>query len=268
MLIGFVIPFKPKCQSSDWAHDCRLLNRTIHSLLNQTNKDFAVYVVYTDLPINIVKNSHIKYIPYFEPFRPYEEIKQAEKYIANFSNRKEYMARYFDKGKKVTYGCKFVKKDRCLYAMNVDADDLISNKLVDFVSLNNRGGKADGWFIPKGFVWRDGSNILLRQRQMQDFNGSTHIIRSDIVPIPNFTSTDWTDYNLFAAHGWTVNRLKNIYGKIMEPIPFECVIYVVHQSNNSNIGNKIGILSLKKILKMITRGQILSRNIKKEFFNS
>lgn len=264
MLLGFIIPFKPESQSIDWQDDNRLLNRTIHCILSQTNDDFGIWVVYTDEPLNKIQHEKVSYIQYPDPFRYYDEIPDADKYFHLFK-RKLFMARFYDKGKKVTYGCEKAKAAGCDYLMCVDSDDLISNRIVEFVKQNNRYNKADGWYIPYGYIWEDGSPLILRQSRMQNVNGSTHIIRQDIVWVPDWSSTDWSDYSLFAAHGWIVSRLKEHFNKTLEPIPFRGVIYVAHKNNDSQIKQNMGSLSLKTIAKKILRGRLLSRKIKDEF---
>lgn len=249
--------------------DNHLLNRTIGCILNQRSKgiEFRIYVVYSDIPENKIESLRVSYIHYPYPFQFYEDIKDGEKYFHLFKE-KFFMARFYDKAKKVTYGCKQAKEDGCLYLMNVDADDLISNKILEFVNHNNNNGIIDGWYIPKGYVWENGSRIIIRQKQMQNFNGSTHIIREDIVKIPDFSSSDWLDYNLFASHGWILSRLKQYMGKVLQPISFPAVIYVVHESNDSKIKNSISGKSLKGLAKKILRGQLLTRKLKDEFFIS
>ncbi len=264
MLVGFVIPFKPQSQSNDWADDNRLLNRTIRCILNQTCSEFRVYVVYTDEPLTRIQDPKLKYIQYPDPFRNYDEIPDAEKYFHLFK-RKLFMARFYDKGKKVTYGSSFAKEDGCAYIMNVDSDDLISIRIVEYIKENNRNKEVDGWYIPLGYIWEDHSRLILRQNQMQNFNGSTHIIRQDIVWVPDWSSTNWSDYSLFAAHGWVVNRLKEHFDKTLLPLPFRGVVYVAHKNNDSKIKQSMSSVNLKSLAKKILRGWLLTKRLKQEF---
>lgn len=263
-MLGIIVPFKPKSQSPNWIRDNELLSNTIRCILNQSSNDFRVYVVYTDIPINIIQNDKIIYLQYPYPFEYYEEIKDADKFFHLFK-RKLFMARFYDKGKKVTFASNIAKKDGCNYLMNVDADDLISSRIVKFVKQNNRNGEVDGWYIPKGYVWVYGSKIILKQNQMQNFNGSTHIIREDIIKIPDFSSTDWNDYSLFASHGWIRERLKEHSGKILEPIPFRGAVYVAHENNDSKITDTLSLTNWKGLAKKIIRGRLLTRTIREEF---
>lgn len=263
-MIGFIVPFKPKSQSNNWVSDNHLLGQTLSGILRQTQKDFLIYVVYTDMPTHILQDDQIKYIRYPKPFEHYVEIQDAEKYFHLFK-RKLFMARFYDKGKKVTWGCAAAKNDGCQYIMCVDADDLISNRIVEFVNDHSNNGEVDGWYISKGFVWKKGSSYVLKQNQMQNFNGSTHILRADYINIPDFSSTDWSDYSLFAAHGWVVSRVKEHFGKILQPIPFRAVIYVVHESNDSKISESLKKFNFKSMAKKFLRGQLLTQKIKLEF---
>src|SRR5690606_4716603 len=134
-------------------------------------------------------------------------------------------------GKKITYGCKIAKEDGCDYIMSVDADDLISNQLLNYIEANNNNGKVPGWYIEKGYVVSEGGNWAIRQKKMHLFNGSTHILRSDIINIPDFNSTEWHDFSLFTAHGWIKGRLKKYFNIEIEPIGFYAVVYIIHHNN-------------------------------------
>src|SRR5690349_16645662 len=159
-MVGFVIPFKSKKKSKDWELDCRLLNRTIRSVLNQTAKNFKCYVVYSDLPPDPIHHEKLQWIQYPFPFLESHEIEDEEKFKIRYGLGKN-LPFFFDQGKKIMYGVSFAKKDGCRFAMSVDSDDLLSNKLVQYVQEDSRPGDC-GWFINKGYMYTENSSLLLK----------------------------------------------------------------------------------------------------------
>ena len=73
--------------------------------------------------------------------------------------------------------------------MKLDADDLISSKLVAW--LDNAAGEA-GYLIKHGWVWRSGSRYLLQRTEYLDRTcGSCLIIRSDVADKTGPFLTEW-----------------------------------------------------------------------------
>lgn len=263
-MIGFVLPFKPKKESSDWSNDNRLLQNTITSLLQQKSVEFFAYVVYTDEPENRILHDHVKYIAFPLRFLEYDEIDMGNPGVF-VPNKQRLVERRFDKGRKIIFGCQCAKEDGCSYLMSVDADDLISNKLVEYIEKHNNQDTLAGWYIPKGYVLNSMNKKLYRQYKMHLFNGSTHILRADLVPIPDFKSLDWQNYNWFVSHGWTKVRLKEQLGVELLPIPFYAVIYVVHHSNISPIFSIIRAKSFRNFIKRLIYRLPFSRTIQATF---
>lgn len=182
------------------------------------------------------------------------------------ANDKIIVARRWDKSKKIFLGCKKAKEDGCHFIMSVDADDLISNKLVGYIAQREEQEKISGFYINKGYLYRPSSKRMIRvNKNMQAFNGSTHILHIDLIKIPNFDNLLYTDINLFTSHGWVVARMKMEYDVELEPIPFPAVVYVAHGGNISNVSNLNMIGKLKNIVKLIVRGKWVTKVIKKEF---
>ena len=113
------------------------------------------------------------------------------------------LERRWDKSKKIFYGCKIAKEEGCTYLMSVDADDLVSNRLVSYIDDRIKENDVPGFYIKKGFLLHTGEKRMIKISEgMQNFNGSTHILKTDYVEIPDFNTGEWMDYNLFTSHGW------------------------------------------------------------------
>lgn len=244
--------------------DNELLNSTLNCLLNQTEGNFLIFVVYSEKPICLLKDAKINYIQSPFPFLDYEQIPNHEAEL-EWHKDKELMARRFDKSKKIIYGCKFAKERGCKYLMAVDADDLVSSKIVAFLNKNNEKGTCPGWYINKGYVLKKNHWFGVKNLNMHSFNGSTHILREDLVDIPDFYNSGYVAFSMFTAHGWTKNRIKDYYNEELNQLNFFGVIYIVHSGNLSRIASIYSEISIKNISKRIIRGKYINKKIRKEF---
>lgn len=261
-MIGFIVPLKPKTVSKNWALDSRLLERTLRSICNQTNKNFKVILVFNDRPET--EFTHPNLIYHYFPFDPVssDEIEDLD-YVLKYYSR-DYAEKMLDKGKKTFYGCKKAIEIGCEYLMGVDGDDLISNQIAAFV--NDRiSSKSAGWRIKKGFIYEENSTILIKNFEIQDINGSTHIIRKDLIKIPDFSTNVLWNYNLFEAHGYTYDRIRQFHNVMLDDYPSFGVIYMIHHNNTSNIRLFTQRISLKNFVKKILRGKWLNNKIRSEF---
>lgn len=263
---AIIIPFRPKAESLDWRNECDLLHQTIQSIIQQTYAGFKVFVVYNDLPDNLVADERVDYVLFPYGHQTYEEIEIREELFVKFKKSTKMVVRRWDKARKLTYGSKLAKEAGCDYIMALDADDRLSNRLLAYLSKDAEEHDRKGWYINKGYLHRQQSNYLIRvPKNMRSLNGSTHILHADLLKIPNFDSLDWQDYNMFTDHGWVVDRMKNYYGVTIVPIPFAALVYIVHHSNISQVRKKEYNLNIKGIAKRIMRGVWLSNRLRSEF---
>jgi hypothetical protein len=261
-MIGFVVPIKPKAVSNDWAFDCLLLERTMRSICGQTNAKFVLIIVYNERPETNFTHPNIVFLHYPYPPAKADDFEDLD-YVIKYYSR-EYAEKMMDKGKKIHYGCKKAIELGCEYMMGVDSDDLVSNQLAAFVHKNGQADKA-GWRIKKGFIYQEGSWLLEKKMDIQNINGGTHIIRKDLITIPDFSSNLFWNYNLFEAHGYTFQRLKDFNQAILADYPMFGIIYIVHHNNYSNILHLTKKLTIRNVVKKIIRGKMLSAAIRKEF---
>ena len=232
---GIIIPFRPKVSSANWETESQLLRQTLFSVLNQSYKNFKIFVIYTDLPIDPVQDSRISYSYLEGGYQSYEQIGHREKLLQHFQSEKLVVSRW-DKGKKIVFGCQLAKEAGCEYIMPLDSDDLISSRLFAYCAAEAEKKSAMGWYAEKGFLYQQGSRHLIRvPKNMRLVNGSTHILKAQLIQIPHKDSTDWLDFNFFTDHGWIKDRVQESNGAILEPIPFPAVVYVVHKSNISKV---------------------------------
>lgn len=268
-MLGFILPLRPQAQSKDWKKDCKLLEATIGSLFNQRSQHYSIFVVYTDLPrlpqefLNSDK-LNLVYFPY--PFMQSADIPDANEILYLFSNNELMLERRWDKSRKIFFGCLQAIAAGCKYLMSVDADDLISNKLVGHIEKEAQNLDIPGFYINSGYLYRIGeSKMISIPNDMQNYNGSTHILHSKFIKMPDFEKGKWLDFNLFTSHGWIRERLKQESNSTLIPIPFPAIVYVAHEGNISNVGYLKGLDRFKYFLKIVLRGRKLTQKTKKEF---
>lgn len=86
-MIGFVIPFRARNKSKNWNLDVQLLQRTIRSLLAQTDARLRVVLVYSDMPDIYINDSRFVAVSF-----PYKFLTAYE--ISDFDT---YAKKYYDK---------------------------------------------------------------------------------------------------------------------------------------------------------------------------
>ncbi len=262
---AIVIPFRPKTESNNWIEESQLLNQTISSILRQTYHFLKIFVIYTDLPQDIIKDARVVYNVFPFQHHAYKEIAMHEELLSKFKSEKMVVRRW-DKGRKLSYGCKIAKELGFDYIMALDADDRLSKNFFSYLVSKSPDGSCPGWFMEKGYIYKPPSFYFLRvPHGMRSLNGSTNILRSDLVQIPDFNSGDWQDYNLFTDHGWVKTRVKEYYNAEMESIEKPMLVYVVHDSNISNIKRKEYGFRFQAFIKRIIRFVPITKRLKEEF---
>lgn len=263
-MLGFVIALKGKAKSKNWSKDSLLVKRTIQSLLNQTNGDYRIYVAYSDMPENAVEHKKLQWIQFPYAFAEMEDISDREIFLTRYTLG-AYLTGFYDQGKKSLYAASFARKEGCRYIMSVDYDDLLSNKIAGFVN-NADEAKNYGWFINKGYVYKEGENHLLKVPEgINGRCGSSNIIRIDYVPAPSFSSTNYQDFKFFPTHNFIPEWLKIDHNIDIQPLPFYGLIYLLHNTNFYNPSNSVGGSRVKNMIKSFVRGRLLTPSLKREF---
>lgn len=262
-LFGFVIAFRAKENSKDWHREVRLLSRTLHSILNNKCGHFKIVVVFSDFPAVNISDDRIIWKKYESHFVKSDEISDFNDYASKYYDSR-FAEISFDQGKKIMIGCSELKKLGCSYVMSVDADDLISCNLVDFVKEKNKL-QLPGWVVSRGFIYNEGEKKIMKQPwKFNLLNGSSYIIRIDLIPIPFHDSMSLLDNNFFASHAWLYFRLKESGHKLLK-LPFYGSVYVAHGQNWSNISELNKLRGFKKTVKKVLFGRKIDPIIVKEF---
>lgn len=260
-----VIPFRPKTESSNWEQESRLLDQTVQSVLAQTYQHIKVFVVCTDVPFYQVADERVCYEHLPFPYQPFAAIPIHQELLQKFKSEKMVVRRW-DKARKITWGCKLAKEEGFDYIMSLDADDLLSKHFFARLAAASEEGKCPGWYMHSGYLYKRGTKyLMLVPKLMRFLNGSTHVLRSDLIRIPDFDSVSWYDYSLFTDHGWIKERFKKYLQIDLQRIDEPMLVYVVHESNISKVHEKEYARTLKNFVKRILRGRLLTAARKAEF---
>ena len=262
-MIGFVVPIKPRRFSTNWEKDNRLLERTLGAILNQTDPNFKIFILYTDKPQINIHHSSINYILFDFPFLETKEILDFESKVKRWMPDPVYVSKMFDKGRKIMLGCKYAKEAGCNFIMSSDSDDLISNKLAAFV--NKQATDSVGWVLKNGYMHLESLNVLIKKTDIFKVNGSTNIINAKYVPNPNFNSRYYYDFNFFEGHGYLPLRMQEMYHKKQDELPFIGVVYTIQSDNASHINKILSLKNIKTLAKIILHGKLMNKRIAKEF---
>jgi len=238
-MLTFLIPLLSKRVAKSWRETSDLLDRTLHSIYAQTSDRYQVLIVGNEPP-DLELPENVKFLPVDFPLPK----KFDDPYKTN-------RARERDRSAKVTYGLLYLYQtgDRSAYVMPVDADDLISRRIVEFTERRARETPGHpGWFLRRGYRYRDGSNwIYIMRKGFDGLCASSIVTRLDVYHFLD----EHPEVDLAEAVHWSpefdtlVDRYNSSYrhrdiiktlterGQTLERLPFPGGIYVMHADNMS-----------------------------------
>lgn len=208
-MLMFVIPIKSPKVSTSWFEVCRLFERCLRSVCNQTSLDFQVLVVCNEKPQIAFNHPKVKYLEVDFP------VPSAD-----------YFAKMNDRSNKVVFGLLAASKFNPSHVMIVDADDCISKQIAAFV---NNNPQSNGWFIDKGYEYIDGSQkIYIRRKNFYKMCGTCNIINYKLFTLPEKQKTyyDITEYDAFLTGHSLSKEILAERGTPIQPLPFSGTIYI------------------------------------------
>jgi hypothetical protein len=265
-LSTFISPVRQQDNARDWGLLKANLVQTVASISNQTNHDWRGIIVANegaDLP-DLPERFSVERVT-FPPNDMHER--------GNLSLEDFYDAFRLDKGRRVLRGMLRARDSR--FFMIVDDDDLISARLVQYVSEN---AGANGWLIDKGYVWDDGGKLLFGHDKFNHLCGTSLIVRSDLYGVPEqfeSASPDWIK-SMLGSHIRIAGILAE-RGTPLEPLPFRGAVYrVAHRGSHSGepsllvtyFLNWTALKRPRRILRNVRRLRLLDQAAKREFFGT
>jgi hypothetical protein len=246
-MLCFVMALKSKQVSNDWSRVCQLFEASLISAFRQTDPDLRVIVVCHETPTVRGHYDHrLEFINVDSPVPAERDTSWGMK----------------DKWSKLQVGLIRCGEIKPQFVMIMDADDLVSNRLV---ALTRAHPHCNGWTINLGYYYRFGSKWILRN---PEFNcGTNAIVSSRLIEFPTDTSRAARDRRTVLRWGHTVIARKLAEaGTPLQPIPFPGAVYVhSHGENDSHFGQRLFPQIPRPILRRLSQQRFCSARIRREF---
>jgi hypothetical protein len=258
-LLTFVIPVRHQATVEDWPGVKQRMEVTLRSLCAQRHPGWNAVVVANegaDLP-EIPDRVDVAWVDF-----PRNTLPNRAGPIEEF-----YQAVRLDKGRRLLAGLALARPKG--HVMFVDYDDIVSCRLAELVS---RHPSSNGWFFQSGFLWSGGLDLLLCEPYFFKYCGTSHIVRSDLLPIPDVIE----DANEQLVCRWLGSHIfiKDDFDKIgtsLNPLPFAGTIYRVGHcdatSGSSNLAAHLTLLGQRTSEEEVARKlRSLDDSLTQEFF--
>jgi len=265
----FITSLRHPQNATSLDHVLDLLDRTLISVCNQTANDFKVIVVYNEGSSLRSHHPGVIYHPINLPPNPLYEL--------GSSNEDGRNAVRLDKGQKYLTGLyrarEFSGAQSPAYVMFFDADDCVSSHMVEFV---NRSSQHNGWFLDRGFLYREGGHFMYNiPANFSRICGTSHVIRYDLFNLPEQMETVRREYILrgLGSHIFIREMLAD-NGTPLDPLPFTGAVYIIgHGDNHSQtlgyrpfiFGRHGGSKGVLGTLRALSRFRLLTNSLRGEF---
>ena len=273
--VAFLIPFASRRTKSRWDIACADLRQTLKSVHNSTSESYCVVVAGHEPPdFNIETKAKACFLSVDHDIPRHQN--------AVVSGR-------LDKLAKIAAAWNYAKSTwNPHYLMKLDADDLISSRLVQWLE---NFGREPGYLMKHGWLWQSGARHLLQFTEYLDrVCASCLIIRSDVADQEepfltevegiqlneaslNFAASD--HYSLVPGSGTSTLLLNDSHqryaaqfaylGHKLSTLPFRAVIYRKGNPDSNSAALETGRPSLRMILGTIRRTKLMTTTLKREF---
>ena len=273
--VAFLIPFASRRAKSRWDIACADLRQTLKSVHNSTSESYCVVVAGHEAPdFNIETKAKACFLSVDHDIPRHQN--------AVVSGR-------LDKLAKIAAAWNYAKSTwNPHYLMKLDADDLISSRLVQWLE---NFGREPGYLIKHGWLWQSGERHLLQFTEYLDrVCASCLIIRSDVADQKgpfltevegiqlneaslNFAASD--HYSLVPGSGASTLLLNDSHqryaaqfaylGHKLSTLPFRAVIYRIGNPDSNSAALETGRPSLRMVLGTIRRTKLMTTTLKREF---
>jgi hypothetical protein len=237
-MLVFVVPLKSARVSNSWERVCKLFERTIRSVCQQTSSDFHAIVVCHEKPTIDFSHPKITYLEVDFPF-PKETNPVAKGDT--------------DKGRKMLKGLIYAEQFSPTHTMTVDADDCVSKHLAEFVKQHPQ---ANGWYVDRGYKYQENTAyIYLKRRNFYRMCGTSNILKYDLNFLPQVPEYNrgYGHYKYHILHARIRDALAE-KGCAIAPLPFAGAAYILGYGDNVYGHEKnfsFNILNRRKLTKSI-----------------
>ena len=215
-MLVFIIPVKSQKVATSWSELCKLFDRCLRSVCNQTSENFRVVIVCNEKPQKYFYHPNVTYLEV--NFPPPND---------------DYGAKVDDRAKRVVAGLLAVKDLHPTHVMSVDADDCISRKIAEFV---NQYPDSNGWYVNSGYEYEEGSSkVSMRHQDFHKICGTCNIVNYRLFSLPEkmMPYEELAGYDRFlGGHPLAKGDLAE-RGTPIAPLPFPGVVFVRDRAGES-----------------------------------
>lgn len=214
-MLAFITSLRSKTVANDWKRVCALFERTACSVFNQTTPHFRLIVTCHERPILT---------------KPFDERLEFIEVDFPPPDRREHILLSNDKVKKLIVALNKARDCGASFVMPLDADDMVSNRLVAFVLARPR---ADGWYVRHGWRYYEGQKWIERLGRFNQVCGSCNILSRRWFNFSKEPELERdADENLISeGHDRAVLNFRE-RGVALRPVPFRAIIYVCDGGEN------------------------------------
>lgn len=247
----FIVPLRSPETCSNWREVSSLCNSTLKSLMQQDSKNYQVILVCNSPPLDFIPNEHITLVQ--ESFSIPKSWDEANADIYTKVKR----------GMLEVKNLQLIRPDSSVFVMRVDADDLVSNRLVSFAE---RFQNSDGWYFAIGYIYEIGKNHMFIRPRFNAVSGTSHIIKCTYSDFPKSMETPPTEWLDVIWQHLRVNELLKPKSRKLTFLPFPGAVYRINPQNlsSTNLEDK-RFSSLKSVLWKILCKRKLTTKIINEF---
>lgn len=225
---AFVIPLKPRRACVDWDQAQANLRRTIRSIDAGTRRASTIVIACHDAPRleDDRQDVHVLTVPFPEPADKWEGGR--------------------DKARKRRHAGAWLRSamtlDR-LYAMFLDADDLVHRDVVSHVHDHGHGS----YVVEKGYILDVATGLL--EIRLEGFHlvcGSSFVCRFARDELPESWEDDASPFGQFGASPdqrghMEYDKVAAMLGRPAAPFPFPAVVYAVNHSESLSAAKRDGL---------------------------
>lgn len=233
--LTFIIPVRHHQSVQGWSGVCDRLSITLQSIAAQSTNNWQCLVVANreaELPVLPKGVTAIRV-----------DLPLTVLPIQSQNPQAFYDAVRIDKGRRVLAGMMAAPKNG--FVMIVDYDDLVSNKLAEFVSTKVG---ASGWYLDSGWLFDGGGIAFLQRSKFFEVCGTSHIVRRSLFPLPEHEESISPEVikRWMGSHRFIADDLRTL-GAPLEKLPLVGAVYRVgYAGNTSGTGTIIRQRVLRK----------------------
>jgi hypothetical protein len=213
-MLVFIVPVQSPQVARSWEKVCLLFERTARSLCQQTSPHFKVVVVCHEKPK----------IAYDHPNLIYLKVNFAAPAPDDYSGKMR------DRMRKHLTAVSYAQQFHPTHIMRVDADDLVSRRLAEFVQ---QFPESNGWFINQGYVHYQGAKtVYLQRRNFHKLCGTSNIVRNLLHPFPSDVMAADLNFKEYPLRHSEIAEQMRLKGTPLRPLPFTGAIYTYAHGQN------------------------------------